>query len=282
MVEHRENYVASYMTSILPHLPVSWEGGKPTWSAEQKKRVLVFFHDESTFHPFDYAREKWHRKDLSPIQKGSKGLGPGVMVSDFMGPAGLLRTHSVNLTDDPPCVCCNGLESKKNNEILLVGGVLDSRALAAPQGAPLLTPPPPPSPPSLLHQCDFCNCGFHQKCCQPAVPRVPEGLWYCEDCLSLFEAEGVDPAPRSPLLLLEPSKEGWFDRSKFIAQIKQKVIPLLKYMTSEGQPYAEATEIHLMFDNSSGHRARAPDALDSSVFNLRDPAKCEPPMRDGE
>jgi len=30
--------------------------------------------------------------------------------------------------------------------------------------------------------CDHCDKGFHIYCLKPALPDVPEGMWFCKEC----------------------------------------------------------------------------------------------------
>ena len=36
---------------------------------------------------------------------------------------------------------------------------------------------------SLLLLCDNCDRGTHTYCCKPKLESIPEGDWYCHDCV---------------------------------------------------------------------------------------------------
>ena len=36
---------------------------------------------------------------------------------------------------------------------------------------------------SLLLLCDKCDRGTHTYCCKPKLDEIPEGNWYCHDCV---------------------------------------------------------------------------------------------------
>lgn len=54
----------------------------PTVSAE-RKRVIVWFHDESVFYAHDRRKKGWHHKDASP-KPYAKGEGASLMIADFI------------------------------------------------------------------------------------------------------------------------------------------------------------------------------------------------------
>ena len=36
---------------------------------------------------------------------------------------------------------------------------------------------------SLMLLCDNCDRGTHTYCCKPKLESIPEGDWYCHDCV---------------------------------------------------------------------------------------------------
>ena len=59
--------------------------------------LVVVTHDESTFQVNDGRRQMWLLKDKDPLRP--KGVGKGIMVSEFLTPLGRLRAPS-NATDE--------------------------------------------------------------------------------------------------------------------------------------------------------------------------------------
>jgi hypothetical protein len=46
-----------------------------------------------------------------------------------------------------------------------------------------------PSQPEVLLLCDYCNLGYHTFCLDPPLARVPDGDWFCPDCIQQVEQE---------------------------------------------------------------------------------------------
>jgi len=84
---------------------------------------------------------------------------PNISLQDLVDEHGYV-TVADNPQNDPHCTLCGGGDSLPGNEILLCDGM------------------------------GCTNC-FHQQCCDPHVPSVPEGEWLCHRC----EAVGnqIDP-----------------------------------------------------------------------------------------
>ena len=93
VVEYRKLYLRRLEIISLTHAPPPFcEDEQPTepFIGPERKRVVLLFHDESTFHSNEDQGWMWAEKGEQPIRP--KGLGRGIMVSDFVDKFnGLLR-----------------------------------------------------------------------------------------------------------------------------------------------------------------------------------------------
>jgi len=97
VVEYRKLYLRRLEVISSTHAPPPFcEDEQPVepFIGPQRKRVVLIFHDESTFHSNEDQGWMWAEKGKQPIRP--KGIGRGIMVSDFVEEFnGLLR-----LTDE--------------------------------------------------------------------------------------------------------------------------------------------------------------------------------------
>ncbi|EDO44814.1 predicted protein, partial [Nematostella vectensis] len=63
----------------------------------------------------------------------------------------------------------------------------------------------------LLLLCDGCDRGYHTYCCMPKLTTIPEGDWYCMDCIELpLEVSGTTASQVSDQKQLEKhSRHTW-------------------------------------------------------------------------
>ena len=85
VVEYRKLYLKRLEIISLTHAsPPFCQDEQPVehFIGPQRKSVVLFFHDESTFHSNEDQRWMWAEKGKQPIRP--KGLGQSIMVSDFV------------------------------------------------------------------------------------------------------------------------------------------------------------------------------------------------------
>lgn len=101
---HEREDVVAYRAEFLSRLQelkpriVEWdeEGNEKDFTVpEGQQKIVIVTHDESTFHANDSRRQVWVEKGKMPLRP--KGMGKGIMVSDFLYPRGRLAappTHT--------------------------------------------------------------------------------------------------------------------------------------------------------------------------------------------
>ena len=92
VVEYRKLYLRLEVISLTHAPPPFCEDEQPVepFIGPQRKRVVLIFHDESSFHSNEDQEWMWAEKGKQPIRP--KGLGRGIVVSDFVDEYnGLLR-----------------------------------------------------------------------------------------------------------------------------------------------------------------------------------------------
>ena len=94
MVDYRKIYsrkLEALESTHAPHPPTSDE---PTLEPSHRRKLVLIFHDESTFHSNNDQGWMWAENGKQPIKPKSQGRG--IMVSDFVDE----HNGYLNLTDE--------------------------------------------------------------------------------------------------------------------------------------------------------------------------------------
>jgi len=89
VVAYRAQFVNKYL-GLQPYFTRWGQDGEPvpTILSQGQREIVVVTHDESTFHSNDGRKFMWLKPGGDPLRK--KGIGKGIMVSDFLTPGGRL------------------------------------------------------------------------------------------------------------------------------------------------------------------------------------------------
>ena len=85
VVEYRKIYLRQLKVLSLTHAPpplCTDEIPAEPFIGPQRRNLVLIFHDESTYHSNEDQGWMWAEKGNQPIRP--KGLGKGLMVSDFV------------------------------------------------------------------------------------------------------------------------------------------------------------------------------------------------------
>ena len=109
VIKYRHQFVNEYL--LLRSRFANWDDKDnlaPTVQTRGERQIVVVTHDESTFHSNDGRRFMWLQPGGDRLRQ--KGLGKGIMVSDFFTPGGRLACTK-NGSDVLPLITTNTVKT---------------------------------------------------------------------------------------------------------------------------------------------------------------------------